>query len=134
MFPIHPRTAAAIDQAGLRLEQHVHCVEPLGYLGMMAVLLSARLVLTDSGGLQKEAYWARIPCVTIRDETEWTETIESGWNQLVTIDRICEAVAESEPSDIPPVAYGSGYSADRIAAFLQDQPVDVLVAPRSQGI
>ncbi|MEO2034846.1 MAG: UDP-N-acetylglucosamine 2-epimerase (non-hydrolyzing) [Planctomycetaceae bacterium] len=120
VFPIHPRTAAAIDQAGLRLEQHIHCVEPLGYLGMTAVLLSARLVLTDSGGLQKEAYWAHVPCITLRGETEWTETVDSGWNQLATIDNLCLTVAQCEAPATPASAYGDGFSADRLVSLLHE--------------
>ena len=86
VFPVHPRTRKAIAGAGCQLGPHVQLIDPVGYLDMVALTGSARLVLTDSGGLQKEAYWLGVPCVTLRDETEWVETVESGWNTLVGSD------------------------------------------------
>ena len=83
VLPLHPRTAAAVSAAGLALDRPGLIVtEPLGYLDMCMLTHHAALVLTDSGGLQKEAYFHRVPCITLRDETEWTETIEYGWNRL----------------------------------------------------
>lgn len=83
VLPLHPRTAAAVSAAGLSLDRPGLIVtEPLGYLDMCMLTHHAALVLTDSGGLQKEAYFHRVPCVTLRDETEWNETIECGWNRL----------------------------------------------------
>ncbi|HVV65180.1 MAG TPA: UDP-N-acetylglucosamine 2-epimerase (non-hydrolyzing) [Rhizomicrobium sp.] len=83
VFPVHPRTIAAARKAGLGLERPgLRPIEPLGYLDMCRLLHHAALVLTDSGGVQKEAYFHRAPCVTLRDETEWTETIDCGWNRL----------------------------------------------------
>lgn len=83
IFPIHPRTLAATRKAGADASRPgLRIVEPLGYLDMCKLLHHARIVFTDSGGLQKEAYFHRVPCVTLRSETEWTETIECGWNRL----------------------------------------------------
>jgi len=81
VFPLHPRTRAALDAAGLALAAAT-AVPPLGYLDMHRLLADAALILTDSGGLQKEAYFHRVPCVTLRAETEWVETVANGWNRL----------------------------------------------------
>ena len=86
VFPVHPRARKVIAEADCGSEPHVHLIDPVGYLEMVALSASARLVLTDSGGLQKEAYWLGVPCVTLRDETEWVETVEAGWNTLVGAD------------------------------------------------
>ena len=95
LFPVHPRTSKAIADAGLALPANLVRCEPLGYVDMIAAVRDARVVVTDSGGLQKEAFWMRTPCVTVRDETEWLETVESGWNVLVgaDADRILAAAA-----------------------------------------
>src|SRR6185503_16740396 len=82
VFPVHPRTRLGLDRLGYEPRPHVRLVAPLGYLDMVRLLVGARMVLTDSGGLQKEAYWVGVPCVTLRDETEWVETVEAGWNRL----------------------------------------------------
>ena len=112
VFPVHPRTRRMLDRfalstAGIRL------IEPLGYFDMHALLASARGVLTDSGGLQKEAYFHRVPCVTLRDETEWGETLAAGWNRLWTqadfISPRCE-IAE----------YGDGAAAVQMVALIKD--------------
>ena len=86
VFPLHPRTAGAIESQGLRLAGHVHPRPPAGYLDFAALASQARVVLTDSGGVQKEAYWYEVPCVTLRENTEWVETVEAGWNRLVGTD------------------------------------------------
>ena len=87
LFPLHPRTRAAMARHGLALPANVRACDPLGYLDMVRAVRDADLVLTDSGGLQKEAYWLSVPCVTLREQTEWTETVASGWNTLVGADR-----------------------------------------------
>jgi UDP-GlcNAc3NAcA epimerase len=84
IFPVHPRTQALIERDGLRLPPQIRPIPPLGYLDMTRLVATADLVLTDSGGLQKEAYFHRVPCVTLRGETEWPETIACGWNRLWT--------------------------------------------------
>ena len=113
VFPVHPRARKMITGAGLRLAGHVQLIDPIGYLDMVALAGAARLVLTDSGGLQKEAYWLGVPCVTLRDETEWVETVEAGWNRLVGSDseRIVEAAHSFAPNGPRPVVYGDGLAA-----------------------
>jgi UDP-N-acetylglucosamine 2-epimerase len=120
IFPVHPRARKAIDGAGCRLGSHVQVIEPLGYLDMITLTRSARRVLTDSGGLQKEAYWVGVPCITLRDETEWVETVESGWNRLVGSDsrQIVDAVRSFAPAEPRPTLYGDGHAAVRCVELL----------------
>jgi UDP-N-acetylglucosamine 2-epimerase (non-hydrolysing)/UDP-GlcNAc3NAcA epimerase len=125
VFPVHPRTRARLE-AGLLAElgdANVRAVDPLGYLDFTALVRSARAVLTDSGGLQKEAYLAGVPCLTLREETEWVETVESGWNKLVDLDAALTeaALAEFEGGDRKPPdldLYGGGNAGRRVAAEL----------------
>lgn len=85
LMPLHPRTKSALEKAGIALAtERLRLIEPLGYLDMFRLISSAAVILTDSGGVQREAYFHRVPCITLRDETEWTETVESGWNRLWT--------------------------------------------------
>ena len=87
VMPLHPRTKNALENAGIALaSEQLKLIEPLGYLDMFQLISSAAVVLTDSGGVQREAYFHRVPCITLRDETEWIETVESGWNRLWTSD------------------------------------------------
>jgi UDP-GlcNAc3NAcA epimerase len=117
VFPLHPRTAGAIESMGLRLAGHVHPRPPAGYLDFAALASQARVVLTDSGGVQKEAYWYEVPCVTLRENTEWVETVEAGWNHLVGTDpgAIVAASREASPGPEHPSLYGDGHAADLIA-------------------
>jgi UDP-GlcNAc3NAcA epimerase len=118
LFPVHPRTRARLVAAGL-LEQlerseRVQLSEPLGYIEFSALVCHARAVLTDSGGVQKEAYLAGVPCVTLRANTEWTETVEAGWNTLVDLDAgAALAALEREPPRERPALYGDGHAAAR---------------------
>jgi UDP-N-acetylglucosamine 2-epimerase len=120
VFPTHPRTAAALAYHDLALGAHVRVLPPAGYLDFAALASQARLVLTDSGGVQKEAYWYGVPCITLRTTTEWVETVETGWNRLVGDDPelILRAVAEAVPPPERPPLYGDGRAADRIADLL----------------
>jgi UDP-GlcNAc3NAcA epimerase len=116
VFPAHPRTRPALNSVG----PHVHVSEPVGYLDLLALASQARVILTDSGGLQKEAYWHGVPCVTLRPSTEWVDTVEAGANVLVDDDpdRLVAAVGGARmPNDRPPL-YGDGHAARRIAASL----------------
>jgi UDP-GlcNAc3NAcA epimerase len=118
LFPIHPRTRLRLAQAGLERElaavQGLRLTEPLGYLEFSALLCHARAVLTDSGGVQKEAYLAGVPCVTLRANTEWVETVTAGWNTLVDLDTSAVLAAlEREPPSERPALYGDGHAAGR---------------------
>jgi UDP-GlcNAc3NAcA epimerase len=122
VLPLHPRTRARLEAAGLfeRLAGGVRLVPPLGYLDFTALLLGARAVLTDSGGVQKEAYLAGVPCLTLRDRTEWTETVDAGWNTLVDLDAEAAAAALERPlpGERPPL-YGDGRAGERVVAALR---------------
>jgi UDP-GlcNAc3NAcA epimerase len=112
VLPLHPRTRAAAKSAGVDFGKGIRLVDPLGYLDMCQLVHGANIVFTDSGGLQKEAYFHRVPCVTLRTETEWVETIENGWNRLWT-------VKDYKPRrDI--TEYGNGRSAQKIVEILRD--------------
>jgi UDP-N-acetylglucosamine 2-epimerase len=120
VFPAHPRTRNALEINGLVLDRHVRVLAPLGYLDFAALASSARVIVTDSGGLQKEAYWYGVPCVTLRPSTEWVDTLEVGANVLVDDDpaRIVAAVARARmPVERPPL-YGDGRAAGRMADAL----------------
>ena len=120
VFPVHPRARKAIESSKLTLRSHVRLIEPLGYLEMVALTSAARAVLTDSGGLQKEAYWLGVPCITLRDETEWVETVATGWNRLAGThsERIVEAVRSMSPEKAHPVLYGDAQVTSRTVALL----------------
>jgi UDP-GlcNAc3NAcA epimerase len=120
VFPVHPRTRKAIADAACRVGSQVHLIDPVGYLEMVALTDSARLVLTDSGGLQKEAYWLGVPCVTLREETEWVETVAAGWNTLAGSDsaNIVEAVRSFVPPSVRPSLYGAGCAAKTCISLL----------------
>jgi UDP-N-acetylglucosamine 2-epimerase len=120
LFPAHPRTRAALESAGLRLGKHVRRIEPLGYLEFAALASQARVVVTDSGGLQKEAYWYGVPCVTLRPSTEWVDTVATGANVLVDDDpeALVQAVATASMPPRPPVLYGDGHASERITQVL----------------
>jgi UDP-GlcNAc3NAcA epimerase len=124
VFPAHPRTRAAIDTNGLVLEEHVRLLQPLGYLDVAALASQARVIVTDSGGLQKEAYWYGVPCVTARPSTEWVDTVEIGANQLVDDDPdlLEAAVARAAMPAARPPLYGDGHASERIAETLATLP------------
>jgi UDP-GlcNAc3NAcA epimerase len=122
VLPAHPRTRAAIDAAAIEVPQNVTLLAPLGYLDMASLASNSRVILTDSGGLQKEAYWYGVACVTLRPSTEWVDTVEAGANVLVDDDpdRIAEAAGNARtplPDDRPPL-YGDGHASERIAEAL----------------
>jgi UDP-GlcNAc3NAcA epimerase len=121
IFPVHPRARRAIATVGWIPPNHVRLIEPVGYLSMVALMRSARVILTDSGGVQKEAYWLGVPCVTLRDETEWVETVTHGWNTLVGAnpEQIITAARRPYPSMPRPPLYGDGHAAERCVAALE---------------
>jgi UDP-N-acetylglucosamine 2-epimerase len=120
LLPAHPRTAQALAHNGLELAPHIRLLPPLGYLDLAALASQARVIVTDSGGLQKEAYWYGVPCVTIRPSTEWVDTVELGANVLVDDDpdRLVAAVADGAMPAERPRLYGDGHASERVATAL----------------
>lgn len=129
VLPLHPRTRGALDRYGIKLGDGIRIVEPVGYLNMTALERAACVIVTDSGGVQKEAYFHRVPCVTLRDETEWVELVDAGWNRIcppLSAARICEAVRSAIDEGTPPEypeLYGDGHAAEAIAQALLDAEV-----------
>jgi UDP-GlcNAc3NAcA epimerase len=124
VFPVHPRTRATLAAGGVTLPANVVPIDPVGYLEMVALETRAALIATDSGGVQKEAYLAGVPCVTLRDETEWVETVVAGWNRVVGAHPGAIAAALEDPvfmdRDRPrPTLYGDGMAASEIVAALE---------------
>lgn len=122
LFPVHPRTQKAVTEASLATGDRLMTVDPVDYGDMLVLEKNARCVLTDSGGVQKEAYLLAVPCVTLREETEWPETLEGGWNVLVGADpdRIVEAAMRPAPGGQPAPCFGDGRAAERIVRAIED--------------
>ena len=120
LFPVHPRTRAALKARGAAPASNVTVTDPVGYLEMLVLEESAEAVVTDSGGVQKEAFFAGRPCITLRDRTEWTETVEAGWNVLVGSDpaSIARAMRDFRPSGDRPALFGDGHAAERVVEAL----------------
>jgi UDP-N-acetylglucosamine 2-epimerase len=118
IFPVHPRTRKKITElSGITVSDNVRMIEPIGYMDMLVLQKNAYRVLTDSGGIQKEAFSLETPCITLRTETEWVETTESGWNILVgaAYDKIVDSVDKWQPpTSKPPSLFGDGNAADKI--------------------
>lgn len=118
VLPLHPRTRGRLGELGLTMKR-VEVIDPVSYLDMICLERNARVILTDSGGIQKEAYFHGVPCVTLREETEWLETVDAGWNQLAGADaermfRAFQLAVPGRPID----EYGGGVAAQRIATLL----------------
>lgn len=128
VFPVHPRTASALVRGGIALDGAVRPIPPVSYLDMLVLIENASVVATDSGGIQREAYMLGRPCVTMRPNTEWVETVSLGWNVLVDDDseRIAAAIESFRPAGERPDIFGDGRAAFRIAdllvAFAADRP------------
>ena len=124
LLPLHPHTAKTVNatpvlQQLLSQASNIHVIEPIGYIEMLTLEHHAQWILTDSGGMQKEAYFQRTPCITLRDETEWKETIQAGWNRLAGTEtaRILQAI--STPFNTQEInEYGDGHSAEQIIRIL----------------
>jgi UDP-GlcNAc3NAcA epimerase len=124
IFPVHPRTRKALFTEEICFREHIHLIEPVGYLDMLILEENARLITTDSGGVQREAYFLEKPCLTLRDETEWVAIVEAGWNRLVGAKRneILDAWFDFKlPTEHPPF-FGDGKAAQRIARILDQGP------------
>lgn len=126
IFPVHPRTRVFLEQFGLadrlRETERVRLLEPVGFLEMIQLEQNAKKILTDSGGVQKEAYFYGVPCITLREETEWVETVADGWNLLVGADKnkILSAIAGFHPSQPQSRHYGDGHASEKIAEIIRD--------------
>jgi UDP-N-acetylglucosamine 2-epimerase (non-hydrolysing)/UDP-GlcNAc3NAcA epimerase len=122
VMPLHPRTRRALEAARIGTGR-VQAIDPVGYLDMVRLEQTARLIVTDSGGVQKEAYWLGIPCVTARDETEWIETVQSGWNVLTgaNAEKIASAIESFRPPAERPSLYVDGCAADGIVSALEGE-------------
>jgi UDP-GlcNAc3NAcA epimerase len=120
IFPAHPRTKGALQAAGVKPGANIRVIDPVGYLEMLVLEEGAEVVVTDSGGVQKEAYFAGRPCVTLRDTTEWTETMAAGWNVLVGTDpgAIAGAMRTFRPTAARPPLFGDGHAAEKVVAAL----------------
>lgn len=123
ILPLHPRTRKVLDSMGLKLN-NITCIEPVGYFDMLHLQGNALAIFTDSGGVQKEAFFAHKPCVTLRDETEWVELVKNGYNTLVGADkdRILEAEKDlrGRTLDFSMNLYGDGYAGDKIVKCLME--------------
>lgn len=125
VFPVHPRTRQKIAELGINLPEllssNLRLIDPIGYLDMLMLEENAYKILTDSGGIQKEAYFLGVPCITLRPETEWLETVETGWNTLVAIEaeQIVTIVKALTAPASRPNLYGDGRAAPRIVEILQ---------------
>lgn len=126
VLPLHPRTKHKIEHWELEhflSAPHIHIIEPLDYFDMLTLESQAKMILTDSGGVQKEAYMLRIPCITLRDETEWIETVQTKWNSLVGASdhqKILREISEKEEPDTYPVLFGEGKTSDEIYKLLSN--------------
>jgi UDP-N-acetylglucosamine 2-epimerase len=123
VLPIHPRTKNKINDFGLVIPKNVMVIEPLGYLDMLELMQKAKAIFTDSGGIQKEAYYVNVPCITLREESEWIETVEAGWNFIVGTDKIKFEFAFRQLDKIKdrehPLLYGDGTTAEKIVNILR---------------
>ena len=125
IFPVHPRTRAKLNQVGIKndaqVSKNIHLIDPVGYLDMLALVKNAKVILTDSGGIQKEAYFLKVPCITLRPETEWLETVQAGWNVVVGSNKykIVESVLDHTWPDEAPQIFGNGHAADKIIKIIQ---------------
>jgi UDP-N-acetylglucosamine 2-epimerase len=125
VFPVHPRTRQALARIGAQFKDHIHLIDPVGYFDMIVLEENARLIATDSGGVQREAYFLAIPCLTLREETEWVETVSAGWNKLVATqpERILDAWSNFRPPAEHPPIFGDGTAGERIAQILDEEPI-----------
>jgi UDP-N-acetylglucosamine 2-epimerase len=124
MLPLHPRTKAALERGSIAVGSNVRLLEPIGYLEMVALERHARAVISDSGGVRREAYFLGIPCVTLREDTEFPETLTDGWDVLAGDDteRIVQAALRPRPVGEPRPIFGDGHAAEKIVETLERDP------------
>ncbi|AKG22712.1 non-hydrolyzing UDP-N-acetylglucosamine 2-epimerase [Calothrix sp. 336/3] len=125
ILPLHPRTRAALQRAEINPTSHIQLIDPVGYLDMVMLEKNAKIIATDSGGVQKEAFFYRVPCVTLRTETEWIELVELGWNRLVPplntqdiASSLLDALGKITNHEIPDGIYGGGLATSKIVSLL----------------
>lgn len=121
VFPMHPRTQKVVRSENVKIPANVQVIEPVGYFDNIQLQSNAEAVLTDSGGMQKEAFWLGVRCITMRNETEWVETVQAGWNRVVGINQelILDALYNWRPMGDRPDVYGDGHAANKISGILQ---------------
>jgi UDP-N-acetylglucosamine 2-epimerase len=122
VLPLHPRTKKFIEEYHLHIGDNIKIIDPVGYLDMISLQENSQKIVTDSGGVQKEAYFLKKPCITMRDETEWVETVENGWNVIVGSDsnKIMNALENFNPTGTPASAFGNGDSSSIITQIIKD--------------
>ncbi|MBA3045133.1 MAG: UDP-N-acetylglucosamine 2-epimerase (non-hydrolyzing) [Candidatus Thermoplasmatota archaeon] len=122
VFPAHPRTVAFIGKHGITIPENIRMIKPVDYIESLALVKNAEKLLTDSGGMQKEAYFFGTPCITLREETEWVETVSEGWNVLVGADKtkISSAVQNFNPTGERKASYGNGDASQKIVDILEN--------------
>lgn len=122
VLPMHPRTKKYIESYGLNIGDNVSVIDPIRYLDMINLEMHAEKIVTDSGGVQKEAFFMKKPCITMRDQTEWVETVENGWNVIVGTDKdkIVQSIKNFKPQREQENIFGDGNAADKILSILTD--------------
>ena len=122
ILPIHPRTKKMLDKFNLVMPENVKVIDPVGYLDSLSLMSNARKIVTDSGGVQKEAYFLKIPCLTLRNKTEWVETVQDGWNTLTgaSKEKILEAINEFEPKKAQSQHFGKGDAVQKIIDTIEE--------------
>jgi UDP-GlcNAc3NAcA epimerase len=121
IFPVHPRTQKVLQKMNYSAPAHVKLIEPVSYMELVCLAKMARKIMTDSGGLQKEAYWLKVPCITLRDETEWIETVTAGWNMITGADpqKILSALSSSYIPKEHPLLYGEVGVSERCVSLME---------------
>jgi len=120
ILPLHPRTKKYMDDYNLSFNKNIKIIDPVGYLEMISLEMHCRKIITDSGGVQKEAFFMNKPCITMRDETEWVETVENGWNIVVGTDKakILEGILNFVPNKVKQNIFGDGHAAEKILKII----------------
>lgn len=121
VLPLHPRTKKYIGDYGLKFNENIKVIDPIGYLEMLSLERNCMKIVTDSGGVQKEAFFMKKPCITMRDETEWVETVENDWNRIVGTnkEKILDSIMNFEPSKPQKIIFGDGKSSEKICDIIE---------------